>query len=426
VSHVPFIVFLLVFGACVGSFINVVVWRVPRDGWRSLVNPRWSFCPSCRHGLAWYDNIPVVAWLMLRGRCRYCGKPISLRYPLVELGAGVLFAFYYVMLFIFHAGPRAPRAVVLPSTLFGEIRVEPVMTGIAADWPIFALYLLLIAVLLAVTLIDLEWYIIPVGLPWFLAAAGMVVHTLVDGPTVPGALCVDPGGVAGIMAGGGAIGLLLSGVLLWCGVFKPSFPDGEPALDVDEELSRREGAEELPHLSSAPSFTPEQMRQQIAREIVFLLPPLLGALAAGCAALYVKPFALFWLNILQQAHWLAGLLGSLLGAMTGALLVWVARIAGTLAWRRLAMGLGDVHLMFGVGAVIGAGPVVLAFFMAPFAALAVHLWGFLGGKGRELPYGPYLSLASAAAVLLYAPVADYFGPGLAGLAVVLRRLLGAA
>lgn len=425
-QHLPFTALLFVFGCCVGSFLNVVVWRVPRDGWRSLLNPRWSFCPACRHRLAWYDNIPVLAWLMLRGRCRYCGKPVSPRYPVVEFITGALFVFYYVMFFVFHAGPRAPRAVVLPSTLFGELRIEPAMTSLAADWPVFGLYLLLLAVLLAVSLIDLEWYIIPVEMPWFLAGAGALVHALVDGPTVPGALCVDPGGVAGIMAAGALAGLALSGVLLWRGVLRRSFPEGEPSLEVDEEISQREGQGLPAQLSGLRRYTPEQMREEIAREIAFLLPPLAAALAAGCAALYVKPIAGFWAGLLQNNHWLSGLLGSALGAMTGALLVWVARIAGTLFMGRLAMGLGDVHLMFGVGAVIGAGPVALAFFLAPFAGLAVHLYGLVTRGRRELPYGPYLSLASAVAVLVYAPVADYMSPGLAGLAIVLRRLLGVA
>ncbi|HET8539356.1 MAG TPA: prepilin peptidase [Anaeromyxobacter sp.] len=69
-------------GATLGSFLNVVVARVPAG--ESIVRPR-SRCPRCRAGIAWYDNLPVISWLALRGRCRRCGAPISLRYPLVEL-----------------------------------------------------------------------------------------------------------------------------------------------------------------------------------------------------------------------------------------------------------------------------------------------------------------------------------------------------
>lgn len=78
-----------VFGLAIGSFLNVVVWRVPRG--ESVAHPP-SACPRCGHEIRPRDNVPVVSWLVLRGRCRDCGNPISVRYPLVELGTGVLFA----------------------------------------------------------------------------------------------------------------------------------------------------------------------------------------------------------------------------------------------------------------------------------------------------------------------------------------------
>ena len=77
-----------VLGLAVGSFVNVVAYRVPLH--RSVVSPA-SACPRCEHRLAWRDNIPVVSWLILRGRCRYCGAPISVRYPIVELATAALF-----------------------------------------------------------------------------------------------------------------------------------------------------------------------------------------------------------------------------------------------------------------------------------------------------------------------------------------------
>ena len=78
-----------VVGALIGSFLNVVIWRLPRD--ESIVSPG-SRCPACEHPIAAYDNLPVVSWLLLRGRCRHCGAPISPRYPLVELLTAVAFA----------------------------------------------------------------------------------------------------------------------------------------------------------------------------------------------------------------------------------------------------------------------------------------------------------------------------------------------
>src|ERR1700736_4050183 len=77
----------LVFGAVVGSFLNVVVYRMPRR--ESLVTPG-SRCPSCETPVKPYDNIPVLGWLLLRGRCRACRAPISVRYPAVEALTAVL------------------------------------------------------------------------------------------------------------------------------------------------------------------------------------------------------------------------------------------------------------------------------------------------------------------------------------------------
>jgi len=72
-------------GAVVGSFLNVVIARLPSG--ESIVRPR-SRCPRCRTPIAWYDNVPVLSWLLLRARCRHCKAPISIRYPLVELAGG--------------------------------------------------------------------------------------------------------------------------------------------------------------------------------------------------------------------------------------------------------------------------------------------------------------------------------------------------
>jgi len=77
------------FGLLFGSFANVLIWRVPRG--ESIVSPP-SHCPRCGHEVRWYDNIPVVSWIILRGRCRDCGEPISPRYLVVELASGALWA----------------------------------------------------------------------------------------------------------------------------------------------------------------------------------------------------------------------------------------------------------------------------------------------------------------------------------------------
>ena len=112
-------------GLLIGSFLNVVIWRVPRK--LSVVRPP-SHCPQCETPIRPIDNIPVVAWLALRGKCRHCGNPIPVRYPLVEAGCGVLFA--------------------------------AVAARFGASWALPA-YLVLTAALLAISIIDLEHFIVP-------------------------------------------------------------------------------------------------------------------------------------------------------------------------------------------------------------------------------------------------------------------------
>ena len=79
---IPFVVLLALVGACIGSFLNVVAWRLPRQ--ESVVWPG-SHCPNCGHAVRWHDNLPVFGWLLLQGRCRDCHWRIPVRYPLVEL-----------------------------------------------------------------------------------------------------------------------------------------------------------------------------------------------------------------------------------------------------------------------------------------------------------------------------------------------------
>src|SRR5919106_5529644 len=112
-------------GLAVGSFLNVVIWRVPRK--ESVVRPP-SHCPQCETPISPRDNIPLLSWLFLSGKCRHCGNPIPVRYPLVEAGCGVLFA--------------------------------AVAARFGSSWELPA-YLVLTAALLAISIIDLEHFIVP-------------------------------------------------------------------------------------------------------------------------------------------------------------------------------------------------------------------------------------------------------------------------
>jgi leader peptidase (prepilin peptidase) / N-methyltransferase len=131
-------------GLVVGSFLNVVAYRLPRD--ESLVHPR-SRCPSCGTQLRAIDNVPVLSWLLLRGRCHHCGASISARYPLVELTTGALYA-----------------AVV--ATQDDAVRI--------------VLGLLLVTVLVPITLIDLDHRIIPNRITGPAAVAALVAVAALD------------------------------------------------------------------------------------------------------------------------------------------------------------------------------------------------------------------------------------------------------
>ena len=87
-TPLSWLIFAGLFGACIGSFLNVVIYRLPLG--QSIVSPP-SRCPKCGYRLQWYDNVPVIGWVLLGGRCRKCKNPISIQYPIVELITALLF-----------------------------------------------------------------------------------------------------------------------------------------------------------------------------------------------------------------------------------------------------------------------------------------------------------------------------------------------
>jgi leader peptidase (prepilin peptidase)/N-methyltransferase len=123
-----------------------------------------------------------------------------------------------------------------------------------------------------------------------------------------------------------------------------------------------------------------------------------------------------------KIDWLNASMGAILGGLIGAFVVWLTRILGSYILGKEAMGLGDVHLMLGVGAVLGAGMATVAFFLAPFAGIVAGLYLWITRSRRQLPYGPYLSLAAGVVMLFYTPIADYLRPGLLGLLEIMRNL----
>ena len=154
------ITFAGVLGAIVGSFLNVVTYRLPRH--ESLVTPA-SHCPRCATPVKPYDNIPILSWLLLRGHCRSCAAPISPRYPLIEAGTAALCA--------------------------GAVLAHHSATGIA-------LSVVLILLVVPAAMIDLEHRIIPNRITALGAVLALVLGTALDPAGEPGRL------IAGTAAGG--------------------------------------------------------------------------------------------------------------------------------------------------------------------------------------------------------------------------------
>ena len=134
--------FAFLFGAIVGSFLNVVIYRVPAG--LSVVSPP-SRCPACETPIAWYDNIPIVSWLVLGGKCRHCSAPISARYALIEGLTGLFSLGLYW------------KVAARPF----EVAITPAQLPVGAIVLPFVLYFTFLCLLIVIAFVDLDHYIIP-------------------------------------------------------------------------------------------------------------------------------------------------------------------------------------------------------------------------------------------------------------------------
>lgn len=149
-----FSILSLLIGAVVGSFLNVVIYRLPRD--LSVSKPLRSFCPECDAPIAWYDNIPVLSFIRLHGRCRHCQAPISLQYPFVELATALVFLIVYDAFFV--------------------TRQRLGIGQIETDWPMLISHWILFAGLIALVVMDLEAYMVDIRVTQVITVAGLVFH----------------------------------------------------------------------------------------------------------------------------------------------------------------------------------------------------------------------------------------------------------
>lgn len=268
--------FAFAFGACVGSLTNVLVYRLPRG--LDVVSPS-SRCPSCETVLTWRENVPVIGWLALRGRCRFCKSAISPEYPLVEAFVGLLFVGLYVLWFIV---PMHARGEWL-GVEWALWAPEWTRNGFAAVWPTYVITVVLLSSLVAMTLIDARTFQIPLVLTWVPMLLGVVGHTghaLWIERTREGLRFVPEGEWWMIPTGGpfgwvvlglalgGCAGLVLSGLLQKIGVFKQSFADyaewEEKAIaEAKAQLPDMTGEDGLPN--PAPSTGEGEIRLAKAR-----------------------------------------------------------------------------------------------------------------------------------------------------------------
>ena len=207
---IVFACFSFAMGCCLASFLNVCIWRIPRN--ESVVWPP-SHCPKCNARIAWYQNIPILSWLALRGRCANCRQPISVRYTVVELLGGILFLLAYLqwaMPFFFGGSP-----------ILGLVPARSLWL-VPATW-------MLLTWLILMAFIDLENFFFPTNLLYGGMVMGPLLSVLV--PELQGetkSLLALAWSVGGGVFGFGFLGLLR---LVFSKVLKKeAMGDGDPML----------------------------------------------------------------------------------------------------------------------------------------------------------------------------------------------------
>jgi leader peptidase (prepilin peptidase)/N-methyltransferase len=384
-------VFIFAFGSCIGSFLNVVIYRMPRD--KSLVTPP-SSCPSCGKHIRFYDNIPLLSWLLLGRKCRFCRAPISARYFFIELLTALIFLGLFVL--YFHTDLRKT--------------VQP-FSG--RGWLIYLLHIIMLSAFVAASAIDLEHWIIPLAICWLVTAAGLVgsaVGPYFIDPALIRAYSLLPvaSATTGSLALGAAIGLAISLGLLASGLLKRSYETEEIVEGSQVKQNNNTAKEDSTESTEEIAGQHFNHRLEAFREIIFLTPIIICSIAAYW--IISSTVSLEWQNIFPTQHpVIAGFLGSLWGYFIGCAIVWGVRIFGTFAFGKEAMGLGDVHLMGAAGAVIGPLPVVIAFFIAPFFGLTWAGFQMFFKKIRQIPYGPFLSLGIFVVIILHDLILNRIG-----------------
>jgi len=343
-----------VLGTMVGSFLNVVIYRLPLG--LSVVTPP-SHCPHCKYSIPWFLNVPLVTWLMLGGKCKNCRAPISSRYFLVELLTGLtFFAAWYVF---------APKSTVLA-----------------------LVYCLFLSGLIAATFIDFEHFIIPDEITIGGAMVGFVLSFLLP------SLHYQTSMVAGLMSG--LLGILVGGGLVY-GILrlgKLMFGRQRIELADDTRIVFSESAIHLPD-------------RDIPYEDIFYRKSDAILIEAKRLELVDRSYATARVRVAL----VAGELEINDERLDPEKCSHMEMTTAELVLPREAMGLGDVKFMAAIGAFLGWQATVFCLMVSSMIGAAVGLALIVFGRrdwSSRLPYGPYIAAAAAIWVFWGPAIVDYF------------------
>ena len=350
------------FGTFIGSFLNVCVHRLPRN--ESVVQPP-SRCYSCGTHLPWHDNLPIIGWLLLRGRCRACGTRFSVRYLFAEITVGVL---------------TAATAWWLSFKGTPWVHQMPELLAFAAA---FAALLVLVWNLYVSSLIDLDHYIIPDELtksfqmiaPFLAVFAGTGFG--IENP-LPASwlISIDAFGIITptplnlLMWMGGIVGLAVALLALSIPVARVIYSTftKEAPWTEDDHRGFRVG-------------------------VWWFITCTVVHLAALGGLLWLQPGGWWVLASLLLAQ-------AILGSLAGWFSLYLVGFFGTIAFRKNAMGFGDVKFLAPIGAFLGPVGVLYAFFAAAIVGTIVGVPMLILRSTRVVPFGPYLALGALLALVV--------------------------
>lgn len=333
-------VFAFILGAIVGSFLNACIHRLPRG--ISLGNPKRSFCPQCKVTIPWYQNLPLVSWLALRGKCASCGAGIPVRYFLVELITALAFLWLWLAF-----GPWLAPA-----------------------------YWIFLALLIAATFIDFEHYIIPDEITLGGTAVGVLACL-----ALPALMGTDSRWIALAHSVGAAV---LGAGVLWAVVEFGKLAFGRKRVVPDQpEPFRLEEGGENPRLVIGGEVWPWE--EIFSRESDALILECREARVNGKVFTDCKARVYFNRILIDGSEFPIEGVTEFTGVLTAVVIP------------REAMGLGDVKFMACIGAFLGWQAVVFTIAASSLIGAVVGLGTLAATRGKaggKIPYGPYLALGA--------------------------------